>query len=249
MRLDPAVTLIMTLFALMLGATSVSAFWGYTLGRQALGGITQPDIRRTNQSDRESASHSDATQERGVLKSEDDILAQVTAKMQGNVRNEVLADFQSGGAEAPETIQSESLVLNETDDSSTAVAVSNADVSFVNYQQSLPLLTENRQVVLAVTSVRRQGNILRMGVSLQNTGDRSVEFLYSLMDVLDEQGQPLSVSTDGLPQEIPPTGETFEGAITVPSVLLGTSSTLSLRLTDYPNQQVELRINDIPVTR
>ena len=96
MRLDPAVTLIMTLFALMLGATSVSAFWGYTLGRQALSGITQPDIRRTNQSDVESASHSDAPQARRVLKSEDDILAQVTAKMQGNVGNEAWPDFQFG---------------------------------------------------------------------------------------------------------------------------------------------------------
>ena len=240
------------LFALMIGATSLSAFWGYALGRQALGGITQPDIRRTSQSDTEPTSPPDATQERRALKSEDDILAQVTAKMQGNVGNEAWPDFQSESAETATQNDDAALVLDETDESSVAIAESNADVSdvsFVNYQRSLPLLTENRRVVLAVTSVRRQGNVMRMGVSLQNTGDRSVEFLYSLMDVLDEQGQPLSVSTDGLPQEIPPTGETFEGAVTVPSVLLGSSSTLSLRLTDYPNQQVELQINDIPVTR
>ncbi len=247
MKLDPAVTLVTMLFALMAGAASVSAFWGYSLGRQALSGVTQPDIRNTNRSGVDGADLSVGTVKRNeALRSEEEILAQVTAHMQGKAATEAWPDFQAEASASNQNAE-EAPDANVPDES--LAAETEADVSLVNYEQSLPLLTESRQVILAVNSVRRQGNVVRVGVSLQNMGDRPVEFLYSLMDVLDEQGQSLSVSTDGLPQEIPPTGETFEGAVTIPGVLLGTSDTLSLRLTDYPSQAVELQINDIPVTR
>jgi len=246
MKLDPAVALVMTLFALMVGATSVSAFWGYTLGREALSGVTQPDIRRTGRTANGDNDSSNDIQEPGALKSEDEILERVTALMNGK-SEETPPEFEPESAEDGRESGADS--TNETSDASFIEPnESQADVSLVNYQQNLPISTENRQIVLSVTSVQRQGNVVRMGVSLQNVGDRPVEFLYSLMDVVDDQGQILGVSTDGLPQEVPPTGEAYEGAVTVPSVLLGASSTVSLRLTDYPSEQIELQINDIPIT-
>ncbi|MEL6224487.1 MAG: hypothetical protein AAFQ57_17515 [Cyanobacteria bacterium J06626_14] len=241
MKLDPAVGLLATLFMVMVGATSISAFWGYSLGRQALSGVTQPDIRRTNEALQRDDVQSDIVRDRATLKSEDEILARVIARMDGSSTTNSVAIAPPEASEP-----AESQVQQVSDDDSTEVG---SDVSLVTYQQQFPMSAENNQVVMAINSVQRQVDTVQIGVSLQNLGDRPVEFLYSLMDVLDESGQPLSVSTDGLPQEIPPTGETFVGSVTVPSVLIGTSNTLSLRLTDYPAQQVQLSINNIPVSQ
>jgi hypothetical protein len=38
----------LALLALMIGAGSTTGSWGYKLGREALKGITQPDVRPTN---------------------------------------------------------------------------------------------------------------------------------------------------------------------------------------------------------
>lgn len=230
----------------------MSAFWGYTLGRQALSGVTQPDTGRTGRSPDPDAvtPAADGSQEAGALQSEEEILTHVTALMKGEMVGQSQTDLQPepnrpDPESAPASDPSSSL------DNSDALLPSDSDTSaaLVSNEQPFPVLTEHQQVTLTVNSVRQQGAVLRMGVSLKNTGDRPVEFLYSLMDVLDEQGQSLSVSTDGLPQQIPPTGETFQGAVIIPSVLLGSSNTLSLRLTDYPNQQVQLQINDIPISQ
>lgn len=45
MRLDPVIAATFIFLSLMAGATVVSGLWGYTLGRSALRGITQPDMR------------------------------------------------------------------------------------------------------------------------------------------------------------------------------------------------------------
>lgn len=48
MKFNITVALTFTLLALMFGAGVVSASWGFTLGREALKGITQPDVRPTS---------------------------------------------------------------------------------------------------------------------------------------------------------------------------------------------------------
>jgi hypothetical protein len=238
MKLDPAVGLLALLFMVMVGATSASAFWGYSLGRRALSGVTQPDIRRTNEAVQRDDDQVTGSRTRTSFKSEDEILSKVIARI-----NESSAIDPWSTPQVTVSPDSDS----DSQPESSEVDPENDDVSLVNYQQQFPLSTESNRVSMAINSVQQQDNAVQISVSLQNTGDRPVEFLYSLMDVLDDSGQPLSVRTDGLPQEIPPTSETFQGLITVPSVLIGTSNTLSLRLTDYPNQQVDLRINDIPL--
>ncbi|MEB3231061.1 MAG: hypothetical protein VKJ64_08630 [Leptolyngbyaceae bacterium] len=47
MRIDPVVALTLMLFSIIVAATSVSMSWGYALGRSALRGVTQPDVRPT----------------------------------------------------------------------------------------------------------------------------------------------------------------------------------------------------------
>lgn len=45
MRIDPVVALTVMLLSILVAATSVSLSWGYSLGRSALKGVTQPDVR------------------------------------------------------------------------------------------------------------------------------------------------------------------------------------------------------------
>lgn len=46
--MNPAVAFTLILLSLMMGAGVVSASWGFTLGRQALTGIRQPEARPTS---------------------------------------------------------------------------------------------------------------------------------------------------------------------------------------------------------
>ncbi|MGK7890793.1 MAG: hypothetical protein AB4042_15790 [Leptolyngbyaceae cyanobacterium] len=45
MKIDPVIALTLMLFSIIVAATSVSMSWGYALGRSALRGVTQPDVR------------------------------------------------------------------------------------------------------------------------------------------------------------------------------------------------------------
>jgi hypothetical protein len=86
-------------------------------------------------------------------------------------------------------------------------------------------------------------------VSLRNNSTKAVQFLYSSMEITNDQGRLLSATTQGLPEELAPNGEEDTGSITVPLDLLDGAKSLSLSLTDYPEQQVQLRLSGIPVEK
>ncbi|MEO0769484.1 MAG: hypothetical protein AAFY72_08615 [Cyanobacteria bacterium J06649_4] len=48
MRINPVVAFTLILLTMMFGAGIVSSSWGYALGRQALGGVRQPETRPSN---------------------------------------------------------------------------------------------------------------------------------------------------------------------------------------------------------
>jgi hypothetical protein len=82
---------------------------------------------------------------------------------------------------------------------------------------------------------------------MKNQSPKTVKFLYSFLNVTDNQGRPLSATADDLPGELPPNGETFEGTVSIPTALLNNAKEISLNLTDYPNQQVQLKVSGIPL--
>ena len=102
-------------------------------------------------------------------------------------------------------------------------------------------------MTFAVVDAKRQGSAIILNVELKNDSPKAVNFLYSFLDIQDDQGRALSGITDGLPQLLPANGDNFSGTIKVPSVLLNGTKTVSLSLTDYPDQNLELSIGDIPV--
>lgn len=82
MRINPAIAFTLILLAAMFGSGIVSASWGYSLGRQALTGIRQPETRPASAStaNRDSAQTSDF-----ILLKEEDILKNVKARIEGGL--------------------------------------------------------------------------------------------------------------------------------------------------------------------
>jgi hypothetical protein len=59
----------------------------------------------------------------------------------------------------------------------------------------------------------------------------------------------LSAITEGLPGEVPANGEEFTGTVSIPTALLEDAKSLSLTLTDYPDQKLQLKMSEIPIAR
>ncbi|MDY6936704.1 MAG: hypothetical protein SWY16_03470 [Cyanobacteriota bacterium] len=75
MKLNSTIVLTATLLLSMFGAGLISAIWGFSIGRDALQGVTQPDVRPTNNllGDREGSRQGEAVQ----FLQEEEILKQV----------------------------------------------------------------------------------------------------------------------------------------------------------------------------
>jgi hypothetical protein len=223
-KVNPTVTLTLILLFLMVGAGLTSASWGYKLGREALKGITQPDTRPVNNV---TDSQGKSLRREGNLAflKESDILANVKARM--------------GGVAAPAA----------SPDKAVKAATPAQSSPTPDTASGLPLFAESRAVTLGVQAVRKQGTSLVLEVSMQNNSTKEVQFLYSSMEITNDQGRLLSASTQGLPEELAPNGKPDTGTIAVPLELLDGAKSLSLSLTDYPEQQVQLQLSGIPVEK
>ncbi len=221
MKLNSTATLTISLLALMAVAGLVSAAVGSAIGREALKGVTQPDTRPTSNlaKTRQASSPKDSL----VILREEDILAKVKQRMSG------AASKQKPVTPAP----------------SEKVAANSAD----NKPGSFPMTSQSGAVTLEVSSAQPQGESFILNVTLQNKGKQPVQFLYSLLDVEDDRGQVLNASTDGLPSELAADGETFSGTISIPMSILNGVKQISLKLTDYPDQQIKLEITNIPISK
>lgn len=112
-----------------------------------------------------------------------------------------------------------------------------------------PLTAESEGVLLEVRSAQNQGDALTLAIALTNETGEPVKFLYTFLEVKDERGQILAASTEGLPAEVPPDATPYSGTVRIPVTAIGNTKTLALALSDYPDQQVQLKLSNIPVTR
>ena len=67
------------------------------------------------------------------------------------------------------------------------------------------------------------------------------------MTVTDDQGRILNGETTGLPAELFAKSDRSTGPVKISSALLANASRVSLQLSDYPNQKIQLEVSDIPV--
>lgn len=235
MRVNSTVALTLILLSLMIGGGVVSASWGYALGREALKGITQPDVRPNS---RGTSSTGSAPPGEGlVLLQEEDILTNVKARIQGDRGN------------SPATPENAPSPADAAANPATTNAATEVVSTATSLQPGFPIVSRDRGVSLEIRSAQSQGGALVLEVNLQNNGSRPARFLYSFMNITDNRGRTFSANTEGLPGELPSDGDAFTGTVSIPLALLDGSETLSLALTDYPDQQLQLQVSGIPVVR
>ncbi|QYX32748.1 hypothetical protein [Sphaerospermopsis torques-reginae] len=232
MKINSTVVLTLILLTLMLGAGSVSAFLGFSMGSSALKGVSSPDGRPTSKF--ASNRNNNAESDRVNLLKEEDIIKAVKARIQDNKTDnkakkreeeEEITAKKSEAAQKPEEVAEEKL------------------------EPGFPVVAESEGVTMSVQSVRYSGGDLILRVKMQNQANDTVRFLYSFLDVTDDKGRTLSAITEGLPAELPGKGPTFTGTISIPTALLDDVSSVSLALTDYPAQKLKLQVSDIPVEK
>lgn len=221
--MNSSIFLTLGLLALMFGAGLSSASWGFKLGREALKGITQPDTRPTN----------NLTGAQGNLNRREELVFLKEDKIIRNVKNIII----NGGVVEEKTAKEDSKEKQGKTKSNQTTQT----------KQAFPIISSDAGIVLEVYNMRRWGNSLVLDVNLKNQGDRSVRFLYSFLNITDEQGRVLSASTEDLPGELPPNARRYYGIITIPVTLLNNAKELSLELTDYPDQKLNLKISKIKI--
>lgn len=199
MKFNSTVALTLILLAMMLGAGFVSSMWGFTIGHEALKGITQPDVRPTKKLVNEQPGTSSGKEGVKMLR-EAEILADVQAYIKSKA-NEAKSDRNSNGDRQDEsTTKSPSAPESPDPEASPDRSLESPN------SLSLPLKSQDRGVTLEVTSTSVQGGSLLLNVNLKNEGSNSVRFLYSFLNVTDDKGRALSAITEGLPGELPANG-------------------------------------------
>ncbi|MBW4539160.1 MAG: hypothetical protein KME43_08430 [Myxacorys chilensis ATA2-1-KO14] len=217
-RINSTVALTFVLLTLMFGAGIVSSAWGFAIGREALKGITQPDSRPTNKVNRKNPNG----REQLTFLKEDDILATVKSRI--------------GGTSKPPASPSPS----SSPQSKTGTSNNQAAANF-------PLLARDKDVALEITGVQQQKDSVTLDVAMKNDSNQAIKFLYSTLNVTDERGRTITVDTTGLPSEMPAKSDRYTGTVNISAALLANAQKLSLQLTDYPDQKLQLKLSEIPV--
>ena len=213
--------LTLALFLMMICAGAASSYLGYIMGQEALKAVTQPEVN----SDRQRPLGGDY---KGLkIINEKEILVKVYNRIHGKNRQSKLEQSSSAGR------------VNLVDDEPQSKSV---DANF-------PISYQSQGVTLEVSNAEVRDSSLLLGLNLKNESEQSVRFLYGFLDVRDDRGRPLSAIIEGLPGKIPANSQNFQGTLRIPRVLLDGAKTVSLTLTDYPEQNLELKLQQIPILR
>lgn len=218
-------TLLIMTGMLLVGVAS--GIGGYAFGHNALKGITQPPLTPFLGKGKDLAKA--PRQGTGFLK-ERDILAEVESQTQG-----VAKSAEPKPAKSPKPTAKTSAPKPTASSPKPAAA------------KDFPIKAEDQGVSLEVRSLNQAEDVVTLEVALKNGSQQEMQFLYSLLDVSDDKGRSLTATTQGLPTTLEPQSETFTGRIEIPTAALATANRLSLRLTNYPEQALNLQVKDVPV--
>jgi hypothetical protein len=226
MKINRTVVLTLLLLIAMLASGGVSGMLGFTLGSEALKGITQPDISPS----KKQAVKKRAPKQSVEMLSERDIIKQVKEHINKNKN--------AKPDKAPPPAKSEDKDKNKEPDKNKNSALG-----------SFPFTVKDQGVTLEVKSSSIKDNNFVLSLGLKNETTKPIRFLYSFLNVNDDQGNALTSVTEGLPGELPGNNEEFTGTVSIPTSLLKDAQKLSLNLTDYPDQKLQLKVANIPVDK
>lgn len=240
MKINSTVILTFFLLLMMMGAGSVSAWFGYDMGAKSLEGVSEPDSNPTKKLTRKQGENKETEL---VFLKEKDIIAKNYDYIKGKKGNNKNSK--------PEKSESKSESKNnEKVNSQTENKEKDNFINSPDGQESLltnPVKTNDQDVTLEVSNIKLQDGAIVLNVSLKNDSRKAVKFLYSFLDIRDDKGDLLSAITDGLPGELPANGESYNGTIRIPTALLSDAKTISLSLTDYPDQKLQLKLENLPI--
>lgn len=206
---------------------AATGFVGYLFGRNSLRGITQPDLNpflnsagETNQSPRQGVS---------FLK-ESELIKKVQAQTRGSTAKPA----------KPKKKDATPAQKSEKKPEAKKPEIKKADGSF-------PIQLESEKVKLDIRSLVQKDDEIVLSVAMVNGSSEPVQFIYTFLDVADNKGYSLSSEVIGIPETLKPNSETHIGTIRILDTPPGAATRLSLKLTDYPDQKINLEIKDIPV--
>jgi hypothetical protein len=209
------------LLFLMLGAGLLSGTTGFSLGSDALKGITQPDSRPNKNAN--NAKPSSGVKDEIKLLREEEIIKTMKERIDSSAK---------GSAKSiPEKDKEKDAKKDEK----------SADAA------KFPQTVQDREVALEVTGSRRDGDSVLLDVALKNDSAQAVQFRYSFLTITDDQGRILNGDAVGLPAELPAKSDKYSGVIKIASGALGKAEKVSVQLSDYPEQKIQLRLNNIAV--
>lgn len=228
--MNSTVVLTLILLTLMFGAGVTSSVLGFTTGREALKGTTQPDVRPSNYNGTGKQGTVASKDQVSILK-ETDIIKTVKARIEGR---------------DPDKTTDRANTKTDKTSSKPATAKKPAEPKA---SAKFPLNSRDGGITLEVSAASQRSNSMLLDVSMKNEGSQSVRFLYSFLNVTDDRGLALSATAEDLPAELPPNGQVYYGTVSIPTALLENAKAVSLTLTDYPGQKLQLQIAGIPVAK
>ncbi len=223
MKLSSSLSTTLTLLGFMLALGIISAAAGYMFGRSSLMGVTQPSINPIL-----GGSADLAPKQGDEFLKEKDIIATVEAEIKG--------------AKKPSSDQKSQKSEDKPREQASPSPSPEAKQSL-----KFPIASQDKGVSLEVRSIEQQGENVVLNVAIKNDSSRDVEFLYTFLDVTDQEGQALTATTSGLATELAAKSEPTVGTISIPKAVLGESKQISLHLSDYPAQELKLQIANLPI--
>ncbi|ACK65290.1 conserved hypothetical protein [Rippkaea orientalis PCC 8801] len=239
MKITSTIKLTLSLLVIMSGAAAASAYIAYNAGHSALKGVSQPDANPAKKLKPVGNPSTKLTEFTPV--DEKTILTKVYDHIQNQEKSSAKSSAKKAEQKTTEDNQEE-----KPNNSDSAKSNGNSGTISVG---NLPLTVQDGGVTLEITEASNQTGNLLLSVNLKNEGDKAVKFLYSFLEVKDNQGNSLSAITEGLPDELPPNQEKFSGTVKIPSTLVSNVESLSLSLTDYPEQKLQLKVTEIPLVK
>ncbi len=226
LKSDRTLLLTSILLFFMLAAGIVSGVLGFVSGHAALKGVTQPDIRPNNS---KSGSQQNVKTKGLELLQESELIASVKKQM---------------GVEEPKKNSQQALDAKQKA-KAFEQAVKNDPQAGVPMAK-LPIVREDQGIIMAVNSVKAQGNNVKLEVTLSNQGSQPINFGQSTINVTNDRAQSISSSASGLPGNLPANGKEVKVTLTIPKNALDKVKTVSLQLTDI-DKKLQLEASGVPV--
>ncbi len=228
-KLSSAAKFTFFLLGVMFLLGAATGLVGYLFGRNSLRGITQPDLNPFLNSTEDPAQ----SPRQGVrFLKEDELIKKVQVQTRGASAKPVPKVVKKPEAEKKEEKKPEA----KKDEAKKA------DGSF-------PIRLESEKVKMDIRSLVQKDDEIVLNIAMTNGSSDPVQFIYTFLDVSDNKGYSLSSEVIGIPETLEANSETHVGTIRVLDTPPGAATRLSLRLTDYPDQKINLEIKDIPVAK